>query len=394
MEKLAILTSGFKPVPAIKGGAVEQLVTDMIEANEKSHQYDIDLYTLYDQKLRNVKYKNTKLIVVRDPQKNPFLRILHSVSRRTINLHKRINYVSKKMVSKFKRNYYDVILVENNMDTYELVYKLRGKARIYFHLHNDFDNGDAEKTKERTIHIINTATGILVVSNYLERKLKQYGARNVKTIYNFVNDNKFKQVSSKEKKGLRKKYGLEENDIVFSYVGRLDREKGIDKLLEAMTYLTNDKNIKCLVIGNAFFDSQEESKYIRRLQSIMEKVNNNVVFTGYIDNSDVYKFYSMTDCVVIPTQVEEAFGMVALEAMRMRKPVIATQSGALPEILSSEGSIIVKKNDVYSLAKAMAKIAADKELRKQMGQSNYIAGEKFAHNKYEYFSSVVKFLNK
>ena len=392
--KLAILTSGFKPVPAVKGGAVEQLVTDMIEANEENHQYDIDLYTLYDRKLRDFKYKNTNLIMVRDPQKNFFLRILHAITRRTINRYKRINYVSERMASKFKRNYYDIILVENNMDTYELVYKLRKKEKIYFHLHNDFDNGDAEKTKERTIHIINTATGILVVSNYLERKLKQYGARNVKTIYNFVNDNKFKQVSSKEKKELRKKYGLKESDVVFSYIGRLDKEKGIDKLLEAMVYLTHNKNIKCLVIGNSFFGSQEESEYSKALRLIMEKVNNSVVFTGYIDNSDVYKFYAMTDCVVIPTQVEEAFGMVALEAMRMKKPVIATQSGALPEILSSEGSIIVKKNDVYSLAKAMAKIAADKELRKQMGQSNYIAGEKFAHNKYEYFSSVVKFLNK
>lgn len=392
--RLAILTSGFKPVPAVKGGAVEQLVTDMIEANEKDHQYDIDLYTLYDRELYDFKYKNTNLIMIHDPQKNPFLRILHSISRRTINRHKRINYVSEKMASKFKRNYYDIVLVENNMDTYELIYKLKSKEKIYFHLHNDFDNGDAEKTKERTLHIINTATGILVVSNYLEQKLKRYGARNVKTIYNFVNDNKFKQVSSKEKKKLRKKYGLEENNIIFTYIGRLDKEKGIDKLLEAMTYLTNNKNIKCLVIGNLFFGSQEESEYSKKLQSIMKKVNNNVVFTGYIDNSDVYKFYAMTDCVVIPTQVEEAFGMVALEAMRMRIPVIATQSGALPEILSSEGSIIVRKSDVYSLSKAMAKIAADKELRKKMGKSNYIAGEKFAHNKYEYFSSVVKFLNK
>lgn len=390
--RLAILTSGFKPVPAVKGGAVEQLVTDMIEANEKNHQYDIDLYTLYDQKLCEFKYKYTNLIMVHDPQKNPFLRIIYSFTRRTINRHKRINYVSREMAKKFKRNYYDTILVENNMDTYELVYKLIGEEKIFFHLHNDFDNGDLEKTKEKTLYIINTATGILVVSNYLKQKLKRYGASNVETVYNFVDDSKFRQIGSKDKIKLRKKHGIKEDDIIFSYVGRLDKKKGIDRLLEAMVHITKKKNIKCLVIGNSFFGSQEESAYSKKLKTIIRKINSKVIFTGYVDNSELYKFYAITDCVVIPTQVEEAFGMVALEAMRMRKPVIATESGALPEILSSEGSIIIKKNDIRGLSKAMVKIASDKALREQMGQYNYVAGNKFAHNKDEYFLKIVKLL--
>lgn len=393
MKKLAILTSGFKPVPAIKGGAVEQLVTDMVEANEQEHQYDIDLYTLYDQSLFRFKYKYTNLIMIHDPQKNLFLRILHSVLRRTVNRHKSINYVSREMVKNFKRNYYDAILVENNMETYELINKVRSKEKLFFHLHNDFDNGDSEKTKERTLCIINTATNILVVSNYLKEKLKRYGAKNVSTVYNFVNDNKLKRVNTKDKIKLRKKYDLKENDIIFTYVGRLDREKGIDKLLEAMTYLNNKKNIKCLVIGNKFFGSLEEAEYEKKLQIIIKKVKNKVVFTGYVDNSELYKFYAISDCVVIPTQVEEAFGMVALEAMRAKKPVIATRSGALPEILPSEGAIILNKNDTLGLSKSMIKIASDEKLRKRMGQINYVAGKKFAHNNHEYFSSVIESLD-
>ena len=55
--KLAILTPGFMPVPAVKGGAVEQLIEDIIVANESSHKYDIDLYTI-DEVVNGFRNKN------------------------------------------------------------------------------------------------------------------------------------------------------------------------------------------------------------------------------------------------------------------------------------------------------------------------------------------------
>lgn len=393
--KLAILTSGFKPVPAIKGGAVEQLVTDIVEANEKFHKYDIDLYTLYDKKLSIYKnrYKYTHIIMVRDPQKNIFLWIKHSLYRRLFNSQKRVNYVSERMARSFKRNYYDKVLVENNMDTYDAVYKLKSKEKFYFHLHNDFDNGDAEKTKKKTLHIINTATKLLVVSNYLKEKLKLYGAKNIEVVYNFVDDSKFKQLNRNDEAKLREYYGVKKEDTVFTYIGRLDREKGVDKLLEALTYLNDRNDIKCFVVGNSFFSSAEEKKYNNKLHSILKNVNDKVTFTGYIDNSDLYKIYASSDCIVIPTQVEEAFGMVALEAMRMKKPVIASNSGALPEILSPQGSIIFEKKDIHALSEAIRRIASDKKIREKMGEKNYIAGDRFPHNIYEYFSLVAKSLS-
>lgn len=392
--KLAILTSGFKPVPAIKGGAVEQLVTNIIEANEKEYKYDIDLYTLYDKGLYVYKnrYKHTRIIMIHDPQKNIFLRVKHSIYRRLFKSKKRVNYVSEKMAQDFKRNYYDKVLVENNMDTYDAVYKLKSKEKFYFHLHNDFDNGDAEKTKERTLHIINTATKVLVVSNYLKDKLKLYGAKNVEVVSNFVDDSKFKQLNKNEKIKLRECYGIKKEDTIFAYIGRLDKEKGVDKLLEAITHINDKNNIKFLIVGNTFFSSAEEDEYNDKLRSILKSINDKVIFTGYIDNSNLYKIYALSDCIIIPTQVEEAFGMVALEAMRMKKPVIASNSGALPEILSSQGSIIFKKNDTYALSEAIIRIASDKNKREKMGEKNYIAGEKFAHNIYEYFSSIVRSL--
>ncbi|WP_241760802.1 hypothetical protein [Limosilactobacillus reuteri] len=60
--RLAIITPGFQPVPATKGGAIEQLITYIVKANEESHDFDIDLYTVYDEKIENYNYKYTEIL--------------------------------------------------------------------------------------------------------------------------------------------------------------------------------------------------------------------------------------------------------------------------------------------------------------------------------------------
>ena len=57
IKKLAIITPGFVPVPAVKGGAIEQLIEYFIDGNEIVHKYDIDLFTINDNLLDNKIYK-------------------------------------------------------------------------------------------------------------------------------------------------------------------------------------------------------------------------------------------------------------------------------------------------------------------------------------------------
>ena len=54
-----------------------------------------------------------------------------------------------------------------------------------------------------------------------------------------------------------------------------------------------------------------------------------IIFAGYVPNNLIYKILSISDCIVIPTQVEEAFGVTALEAMYMKIPIISSDSGNL-----------------------------------------------------------------
>ena len=159
-KKLAIISPGFMPVPAVRGGAIEQLIEYFIDGNELEHKYDIDLYTINDKLLDNKKYNYTNLIKIDNKQNKWIWHFIYGVKNKlSVFLHREqtYSYVRYKIAKKYKRNYYDVILVENNMDLYKDLYPKLTHEKIYFHLHNNVDCGDNAKTKEKTSFVLNTA---------------------------------------------------------------------------------------------------------------------------------------------------------------------------------------------------------------------------------------------
>ena len=76
----------------------------------------------------------------------------------------------------------------------------------------------------------------------------------------------------------------------------------------------------------------------------------------------------------------------------MKKPVIASKSGALPEILPSKGSIILNKDHdfVNTLCQAIKDISMNQQLREKMGIANFNKSKLFPQNKREYFMLIKK----
>ena len=68
--KVAFLTNGTSPVPATKGGAVENLIEDLLDENEKRHGFDFTVFSLYEEKAKqqSKKYKNTNFYFVNPPK--------------------------------------------------------------------------------------------------------------------------------------------------------------------------------------------------------------------------------------------------------------------------------------------------------------------------------------
>lgn len=407
--KLAIFSPSILPVPAVEGGAVEELITYIIKANEKNHIYDIDLYTIdKNDKLVNLNYKFTKIKRYKyceNKTRSKFLNYINKITSRLPN-GRIVSDFSEFMASKYKTDYYDLVLVEDNRQILNSISRKIKNERVFFHLHDDIslptpnDNKLQKIFYPRDLNLIRgiskTSYKIITVSHYLENRIKGLGLNNVVTLYNGIDMANFSQISKENKEKLLNSYGIAENDVVFTFIGRFSPEKGLDTLLTALRYLKADKNIKILIVGKNWFHSNRENEYINKLKKIYQKLDPNIQskikFTGYIKHEEIKNIYAVSDCIVVPSQIEEAFGMVALEAISFGVPVIASNAGGLVEVVDSSCAIIIPNDDKFevNLAKAMDKLFKHPLLRKKMRINGFKVSRKFAKSKKEYFKEFCK----
>lgn len=342
MKKIAILTSGFAPVPAVDNGAVEMLTTYLIEDNEKMKYYCFDVFTIADIRLSDIKYEYTNIIQIKvSKYEKKYEKIINSIKRR-IGIKKLTSLYNKKLILELKkRKNYDFILFENSMDLIGDVKLIYPETRFILHLHNDLNN--VSKTIKMAKEFIKKNSIILCVSNYIHRSLEEKTKEIIKKniLYNCIDFSKNKIVNNNK---IREKLRYRDRDFVLLFVGRLNKEKGILELAKAFGKLKN-KNIKLLICGGTWGSEYKENLFTKQIYKAFNQNLKNVKFLGYIEQKELIKYYSIADIVIIPSIVEEAFGMVMLEAAFYKKPIIASRSGGMQEIVSYENALWIDIND-------------------------------------------------
>ena len=159
------------------------------------------------------------------------------------------------------------------------------------------------------------------------------------------------------KKDFRNELNFDEKDILLVYTGRIVEDKGIDILFQAMKYL-ND-NIKLILVGDGCID---QYKILSQELGIEERI----FFLG--KRNDILGILAGCDIFVFPT-FHENLSNSLLEACASRLPVIATNIGGNPEVISNgvEGYLIPSRNP-EALVDAVNKMIVDKERMKKMGE--------------------------
>lgn len=135
--------------------------------------------------------------------------------------------------------------------------------------------------------------------------------------------------------------GFDPDRLQLLFVGRLDRQKGLDILERAMD-LCGDVPVQLHVIGAQIVSSDARAARQR----------GNVTYHGWMDRARVTGFIARADAVIMPSRWE-GFGLVAIEAMRQGRPVIASRVDALPEVLGDAG-ILFEPEDPVDLADTIA----------------------------------------
>lgn len=213
---------------------------------------------------------------------------------------------------------------------------------------------------------------IIAISNNNKQKLnKIYGKHKDKIIMiqNGYNPELFYR-EEYSKQELLKLFDINKKyDKIICFAGRLVPNKGVDILLNsAKIYEKNRNNVLTLIVGDG-------SEY-KSLNLLREKLRlKNVVFLGNQNAEVLRKIYSASDICVVPSR-EEAFGLVALEAIACGTPVIATNQGGMVDFVTKDVGTLIEKENVEKLAEEIEKILNgernfDKKYLQDYAQNNY-----------------------
>jgi glycosyltransferase involved in cell wall biosynthesis len=166
------------------------------------------------------------------------------------------------------------------------------------------------------------------------------------------------------------KYGLESDNIVLLFIGRLIGEKGVRELVTAFALLRRSVSpavaAKCrLLIAGTGTLRDMISSLINTLG-----VSDSARIIDGVDYMKIHTLHQLADVFVLPSiptpTWEEQYGMVIAEAMACGKPVVSTRAGGVPEVMGGIG-VLVPPLEPESLCDALRELVVDRSLREEIG---------------------------
>lgn len=369
--KLAILTCGMLPIPAVQGGAVENLIDFYLEYNDMHKLHDITVFSPWDAKV--VKHPalssqvNHYVYIDVTSFKARLARKLYGYFHHNEYYNHFIEHYCEKVYAKLKKQDFDYILLENCPGyTYKL--SQRGNHNLILHLHNELLHAESRYHNE----IFNGLTKILTVSDYIKGRVATIQASDkIQTIHNGIDLKNFSR--EREFTASRKDMGFSKEDFVMVYSGRINKEKGVAELIDAMLLLKNESNIKLMIIGGSFFgNANNEDDFILSLKNKAKPIEDRIVFTGFVPYENMPDYLQLADVAVIPSIWNDPFPTTELEAQAMGLPIITTRRGGIPEEVTEENAILLETDEYFisNLASAILDLYQHPEKREQMAAAS------------------------
>jgi len=169
---------------------------------------------------------------------------------------------------------------------------------------------------------------------------------------NGVDAGVYEKAGSEDLGSFRSRFALPREKIVL-FVGRLVYEKGVQVFVNAVPRVLEKVNAKFVIVGNGYM--QEQLSGIIKGLGLSHKV----LFTGFVDDETLRKLQRCADVSVVPS-LFEPFGIVALEAMAARSPVVVSDTGGLSEIVEHDVTgVKAYVNSPESLAWGITRVLLD-----------------------------------
>jgi len=356
-------------INSLKIGGAELLLKNFVIEAKKNNQYTVDVCTLYAnsdvKNIEEIKKKNVRIWALDLKNKyNPLsiIKIKNIIKREQydiVHIHLFPSNAIVALSSLFLPNHIPYVLTEHS------TFNRRRSVKIFKILDN---------------FIYSRYSKIICISKSVQNSLIKWVPKIKEKIE--IIPNGIPMNSKSNNNPIIKKY-----DVLF--VGRLIQQKGINFLLEAVIIL--QKKYKKIIRGAIVGDGPLKKELIKMCEEL--KIKDSVEFLGL--QRDVDQIMRSSRVLVLPSR-QEGFGLVLLEAMKNKLPIIATNVEGIPEIITDgDEGILVPKENPKILANSINRILEDSELRDQFIQNAYkkvqdhYSIEKYAHNMFNLYSKMV-----
>ncbi len=219
----------------------------------------------------------------------------------------------------------------------------------------------------------------IAVSNQTKRNWMEcgYADNKIDVVLNGTDVEKFKPATDLQ--GVRSQWNIPDDTRVIAFAGRLDRDKGVEVLIQAFTkMLEAGARAKLLLAGKplmhidpvTFKESPEyQMKYQQSLVDIATNLGagDHIHFLGHINNT--HELYQAADVVVVPSKWPDPCPRVVIEAMSSGIPVIASRVGGIPEVVTGEfDAHLVEPNNPQALADTLLNVMHWRDQNPGLGQ--------------------------
>jgi spore coat protein SA len=387
-RSVAIVLPAWLPVPAVHGGAIESTIELLIEENEKKGSLDIVLFSPFDAEARALaeRYEHCRVVWFRRTRAQRcvdlFIRVLRKVLRRRMDLTDGL--FLRRAIRSIDA---DKVIVHGGSLRLLALARVVPREKLVFYIHANLFKF------ESPLHLdVGRAAGTYVtVSEFVKGKLVKFASvdpASVITIKNPIDWERFERVAGAPRpRKLVEKLGVEEEEAVILYVGRLVEGKGIRELLTAVAALPEHRRFKLLVVGTfgtEFGRRDDRNPFRTELLKLAETLGPKVSLIGFVPNRELPDFYALADVVLMPSVGDEAAGKVAMEGMAASLPVITSNSGGICEYVADGCGIVVKLGEgfVDELRDAIDFLLGNRDERMRMGAVGYEAARAFAPKRY------------
>lgn len=382
--RILMISPGRLPVPAVRGGAVETLIENLLIYNETKGDFVMDVVSLYNDSAleKSKEYKNSNFIFIKMGRWFLYASEQHLLPYKFLDSI--FTLKALRVIRKGKKSYDRIVIQNEAINGWILQKFLKG---IYiFHSHNDSFSIAGRKGAK----FLFSCNKIIAISDFVAEKIRKAGrTNNIAVVYNGVDTELFDKSRYEEDRiRIRKQLKISEEEIALIYAGRLIPEKGVEELIKGFMLIPDSVPVKLMVTGSSFFENGADTEFVKRLRRLCEKRKDKIIFCGYVEHENMPLYYSAADIGCVPSIWEEPFGLSVAEQMAMELPVITTDSGAITEIVDDSCGIIVERNKEISnhIAEEIQTLCRDKDRRRNMGTAGrnriccYFSQKKFCQN--------------